>query len=210
MSIHLISKSTYVRGLQCHKSLYLNKNKKDLRDESNENDESVFEQGIEVGKLAQQLYPDGVNALPDKEFDYADALNKTTRFIKEKQPIIYEAHFLFDDVLCAVDILIFDGKKYKAIEVKSATSVSDVYCQDASLQFYVLSNCGIKLDDISIAFINNKYVRQSKIEPKKLFVIESIIGRAKELQDEVKTNIDDFKRVLNPINKLYFNIHYIT
>lgn len=197
MSIHLLSKSTYVRGLQCKKSLYLNKYKKDLRNEYEESDESVFEQGIEVGKLGQQLYPKGVNSLPDKEFDYTDALNKTAQFIKQKQPVIYEAHFLHDDVLCAVDILLFDGKKYKAIEVKSSTSISDVYCQDAALQYYVLTNSGIKLDEISIAYINNQYIRKGKIEPKKLFVVESIFEVAKELQDNVKVNIVEFKRVLN-------------
>lgn len=197
MSIHVLSKSTYVRGLQCHKSLYLNKFKKNLRDEIEEGDESVFEQGIEVGKLAQQLYPKGVNSLPEQEFDYSNAIKKTAQFIKEKHPVIYEAHFLYDDVLCAVDILLFDGKKYKAIEVKSSTSVSDVYCQDAALQYYVLSNSGIKLDDISVAYINNQYVRKGEIDPKQLFIIESVLEVAKQLQNDVKTNIIEFKRVLN-------------
>lgn len=197
MSIHKLSKSTYVRGLQCHKNLYLNKYKKDLRNEQEESDESVFEQGIEVGKLAQQLFPKGVNSLPDKEFDYSDALNKTAQFIKEKQAVIYEAHFLFDDVICAVDILLFDGKKYKAIEVKSSTSISDVYIQDAALQYYVLTNAGIKIKDISIAYINNQYVRKGKINPKQLFINESVFDDAKQLQDDVKSNITVFKRILN-------------
>ena len=196
MSIHLLSKSTYIRGIQCHKSLYLNKYKNELRNEYEESDESVFEQGIEVGKLAQQLFPKGLNSLPDKEFDYTEALNKTAQFIKEKQPVIYEAHFMYNEVLCAVDILLFDGKKYKAIEVKSSTSISDVYCHDAALQYYVLTNSGIKLDDISIAYINNQYIRKGKIEPKKLFAIESVFEVAKGLQDIVKANIVDFKRVI--------------
>jgi len=44
-----LSKSQYIRGLQCHKSLWLHKPK--LRDKPNETQESLFETGHTVGGL---------------------------------------------------------------------------------------------------------------------------------------------------------------
>lgn len=84
MSSYLLSKSTYLRGIQCHKSLYLNKFKKELKDEKNEQEISIFEQGTEVGKLAHKLYANGVNVLNNKESNLEDALKRTAQFIKEK------------------------------------------------------------------------------------------------------------------------------
>jgi hypothetical protein len=197
MAKHQLSKSTYIRGTQCIKSLYLNKHRKDLKNNAGEYDGAVFEQGTDVGILGKQLFPKGVDASPEVLFDYATALAKTQLYIQQKQAIIYEAHFMYNDVLCAVDILIFDGKKYKAIEIKSATSLSDVYIQDAALQYYVLSNSGVPLADIAIGYINNKYVRKGKLNIKKLFTIESILAQAKEAQTEVINNIAQFKKTLN-------------
>jgi hypothetical protein len=55
-----LSKSLFLRGLQCHKSLYLHKYHPDLRDEMTEAQEALFQSGIEVGIYAQELFPNGV------------------------------------------------------------------------------------------------------------------------------------------------------
>ncbi len=52
-----LSKSQYIRGLQCHKSLWLYKNRPDLRTEPDQAQESLFNTGYEVGELAKQLFP---------------------------------------------------------------------------------------------------------------------------------------------------------
>ena len=50
-----LSKSTFLRGLQCHKSLYLYKNFYKLRDEISSSQQAIFNQGTNVGILAQEL-----------------------------------------------------------------------------------------------------------------------------------------------------------
>ncbi len=55
-----LSKSQYIRGLQCHKSLWLYKNKPELRDTPNQAQESLFNTGQDVGELAKKLFPNGV------------------------------------------------------------------------------------------------------------------------------------------------------
>ena|SRR5574344_846419 len=64
-----LSKSQYIRGLQCHKSLWLYKNKPELRDTPNQAQESLFNTGFDVGDLAKQLFPHGVEIEFLKECD---------------------------------------------------------------------------------------------------------------------------------------------
>lgn len=196
MSTHILSKSTYMRGIKCPKSVYLNKHGKALRDEMSDNQEFVFEQGTEVGLLAQELFPNGVDCSPESYFDYGPSIQKTKELIDNEQKVIYEASFQFDGVLCAMDILVKSGDGYKAYEVKSSTSVSDIYIKDASLQYYVMINSGLKIKDISIVYINNEYVRKGKVDIKQLFTEESILNEVLELQKEVPLNIKAFKKVL--------------
>ena len=55
-----LSKSQYIRGLQCHKSLWLYKNRPELRSAPDYAQESLFNTGHSVGALAKELFPDGV------------------------------------------------------------------------------------------------------------------------------------------------------
>jgi hypothetical protein len=47
-----LSKSLFVRGLQCHKSLYLYKYHPELKDELSPEQEALFSTGTDVGLLA--------------------------------------------------------------------------------------------------------------------------------------------------------------
>jgi len=55
-----LSKSLFIRGLQCHKSLYLQKYQPELKDAVTEEAQRRFDVGYDVGALAQQLFPGGV------------------------------------------------------------------------------------------------------------------------------------------------------
>ena len=148
---HILSKSTYLKGVKCKKALYLNKYHKNLKDELTEAQKSIFSQGIKVGELAQNLYPGGIDATPETFYDYSKSLEQTKNAINYGTSVIYEAAFQFEGVLCAVDILVRDGNMWNAYEVKSSTSVKDTHITDASLQYHVMKNCGIEINDISIA-----------------------------------------------------------
>jgi len=57
-----LSKSLYIRGLQCHKSLYLHKYQPELKDGMSGEQEALFNTGHEVGDYAKQLFPGGVES----------------------------------------------------------------------------------------------------------------------------------------------------
>ena len=48
----MLSKSQYIRGLQCHKSLWLYKNKPELRSEPEQESKVLFKIFIQVGCMA--------------------------------------------------------------------------------------------------------------------------------------------------------------
>ena len=127
MERHILSKSTFMRGLQCPKSLYLNKYHRDLKDNPDPSLEAVFRSGKEVGELAQGLFPDGFDASPPDPFHYQDSVRLTKRLIDEGTDVIYEAAFQHNQVLAAVDILVRSGESWRAFEVKSSTSVKDPF-----------------------------------------------------------------------------------
>lgn len=194
--MHTLSKSTFVRGCQCVKSLYLNKYHKEFQSPVSSNQEAVFEQGKEVGFLARKLFPNGIDASPKNYFSYEESINKTEDAIKQGETVIYEAAFLFDDVLAALDILVKDNEGWKAFEVKSSTEVKDTHILDAALQYYLIQNTGISLQDIFIVYINNEYVRGKELETEKLFVKKSILKEVLNLQTFIPHKIGELKSIM--------------
>ena len=80
-----LSKSQYIRGLQCHKSLWLYKNRQDLRDTPDNQTESAFNIGHDVGELAKELFPNGVEI----KFDS----NNFGAMIEKSKELITNLHF---------------------------------------------------------------------------------------------------------------------
>lgn len=196
MAAYKLSKSTFIRGLQCEKSLYLYKHHYNLRDATPESRQAIFDQGTAVGILAQELFPKGVDASPEDYTKIADSVAQTLAFINQGESIIYEATFMYNDVLAALDILVKDADGWKAYEVKSSTKVSETYLRDAAIQYYTIINSGIDLKDISIVHINNQYVRQGALDIQQLFTIESVHKQVLDFLPQIPDKVERFKQVI--------------
>lgn len=188
-----LSKSKYCRGIQCKKLLWLTEYKPEVSEDIDNS--SVFENGEEVGDLAKGLFGDYI----DIEFNYdlSKMIEDTNKVINNcKICNITEASFLYDNNFCSVDILRKNNNKYEIYEVKSSTKVSDIYKEDATYQYYVLTKLGYKVEKICIVYINNKYVRYGKLEIDKLFNIEDITDYAKNNIDVVEKNIEEINKAM--------------
>lgn len=194
--MNLLSKSTFVRGIQCEKSLWYNKHRKELRNELTESQEAIFARGHRVGELAQKLFLHGELVVPENAFPSFEYVQKTQELIKQGVSVLYEACFMSDDVMCAMDIMVKKNNKWYAYEVKSSTKVSETYILDASLQSYIICNSGIDLADLSIVYLDNTYVRNGELEIEKLFAIESIFEQSKDLRQVIPSKIKYFKEIL--------------
>ena len=196
MASHLLSKSSFIRGVQCEKHLYLYKYHYKEMDQLSEMQKAIFKRGTDVGKLAQQLFPSGIDASPKSQFEYAKAVKHTKELLVKKQNVIYEASFNYSDVLAVADIVVQEKSGLKVYEVKSSTSISETYIRDAALQYWVISNCGYKIKDFSITYINNQYVRKGNLDINELFKTESVLKLILPLQKWVEDNVDRFKKIL--------------
>ncbi len=198
MGKHLLSKSTFIRGMQCQKSLYLHKKRPFLRDKISPEQLAKFKRGTDVGVLARDLFPGGVDMSPKSPAQYQQKREETAAALSDPTiQVIYEAVVQYDDVLIMLDILMRDGDKWKAIEVKSSLKISSTYLQDAALQYYVLKNAGIDMSDFSLMFVNSDYLLDEKLELDQLFIIQSVIGHTETHLEDTAKKIALCKQTLN-------------
>ena len=183
--IHL-SKSKYCKSVQCNKILWMNKYKPEVAVQTAR--DSVLENGTEVGELARNLFGDYTNIEFNKDLNIM--VDETRKVLENKPNIITEASFNYDNNFCSVDILKNNLDGVEIYEVKSSTEVHDIYLDDASYQYFVLSNLGLIVKMVCIVYINNQYIRGKKLEIEKLFNIEDITDIAKAKQDEIRKNIE--------------------
>lgn len=193
---HLLSKSTFMGGVQCLKKLYLNKYHRELKAEITQQQQAIFSAGTNIGELAQQLFPGGVDHSPENYWNFGPSIEATKASIANGDKVIYEAAFQHEQVLVALDILVLKEDGWHAYEVKGSTSAKEVFVMDAALQYWVISNAGVELQSISIVHLNNQYVRQGELDVQQLFTIADVTEEVLELQDGIKEQITLEKETL--------------
>jgi hypothetical protein len=190
----ILSKSRYVRGLQCHKSLWLaTYGESGLRHVSAEA-EASFQQGNVVGELAQDIFPGGV-LVPFNGLSFEEQLATTEKTMKDSK-VIYEGTFNHDGILVKVDIMRKVRGGWELYEVKSSTSAKDVYYDDVAVQYYVLTGAGVNITKAFVVHLDSGYVRSGKLDLNALFKINDVTAEVRELQPDVKKEIARQKRLL--------------
>jgi hypothetical protein len=196
MKKHILSKSTFMAGIQCQKRLYLSKFRRDLLpEEVDEQQQAIFDAGIDTGLLAQQLFPNGIDASPLTPFDYQKSVKRTQSYLMTND-VIYEACFQYEGALCAIDILVRKDDLWYAFEVKGTNSVKPQHITDAAFQYYVMTRSGLPLGDISIVHFNSSYVRRGDLDVQALFTATSVLNEVIGQQESVKENIGVLKAML--------------
>ena len=190
-----LSKSLYIRGLQCEKSLWLKKKKPEVLQAPDDGAQAVFDTGTSVGELACELFSGGERI--EYTGDFGLQIAKTKELIEHGSKVIYEATFCFDGILVMVDILHIGKDELVINEVKSSTSVKDVYIDDASIQYYVISSLGYKVSAVNIIHIDNSYVRGEKLELDKFFHTEDVTEQVKQKQADIPQILSKFDEILS-------------
>lgn len=191
-----LSKSQYIRGLQCTKSLWLYRHRKNLIPTVTAGAERIFDQGHEIGRLAREVFPGGVEIAAD-HLHQQEALDATAAAVRAGATTIYEAAAFFDRTLIRADILHRnqDGS-WDLIEVKGATGINDVYLHDLAIQAHVLRGAGFRLRRLALMHINNQYTRRGQISPKQLFTLVDLRDDIKALIKSVPSEIGRLQKVV--------------
>jgi predicted RecB family nuclease len=181
-----ISKSKYVSGVQCLKRIYWQVHEPELAAESDAATEAIFEQGREVGLLARQLFPGGVEVGSDGGLD--QAIRATRELVANPEvPALFEAAFEHDGVLVRVDVLHRRGDgRLRLIEVKSSASLKQEHLDDVAIQYRVLSRCGLDVGSCCLAHVNRSFVfRGGSVDPWRFFRIRNVTRQVAKLQPKL-------------------------
>lgn len=190
-----LSKSQYIRGLQCHKSLWLNRHRRDLLPETPPSLQSLFDEGNRIGRLAWNRFPGG-KLIEADHLHVPEALKATSAAAENKAPIIYEAAAIHDRVLVRPDVLVRKGGSWEMVEVKGTTGVNEVHLDDVAIQKYVFDRAGFSIRKCFIMHVNNQYVRRGEVDVDKFFTLTDVTKEATALQKEIPARLSKMHRVL--------------
>ncbi len=168
-----------------------------LRDKLSIEQRAKFQRGTDVGVLAHEVFPGGIDMSPNSPSQFPKKVQET--LVNLGNPIVkvmYEAVFQYNDTLIMLDILVRDGDKWLAVEVKSSLRLSDTYYNDAALQYYVLHGCGVPLSDFKLMYLNGDYVKEGSIDVKQLFKMDSVMEYVVEREVFVAENVERLKKVV--------------
>ena len=193
----MLSKSKYLRGDKCLKNLWLYSYKRDLQSYSDAS-MLILRRGTEVGQLAQNYFPDGDFAVKSGEIPSYETAELTKELMQNGAQTIYEATFIYNDTLVAVDLLRREANGWHIFEVKSTNGTKSQHILDVAVQYYVLSGCGVVISDASVMYFDRTYVRRGKLEPTRLFTHQSVLNEVLEKQSEIGKKITTlFSEMLN-------------
>jgi hypothetical protein len=185
-----------MKGLQCHKALWLATHQPDLREET-EAATRAFAQGHEVGELAQQLFPDG-EMIHFDGFTFDEQIQKTQKTLTTAK-VIYEAAFTYNGVFVKADILRKVRGGWELYEVKGSSKVKDIYLDDTAVQYHVITGSGLTITKAFVVHLNTSYCRKGALELDKLFTSKNVTTEVIERQASIKKEIAAQKRILKGI-----------
>lgn len=185
---HLLSKSTYIRGLQCTKALYLNKFHPKYKTPTSAKTQLLFDAGRSFEDQFRSLF---VNAIDLKKIfksqfhlysTYTEAL-----IAKGKEIAIFEAAFVHNEVLVLTDVLHQEnGNKFTIYEVKNSTTLTEVIMNDAAIQYYVCKSVLKSIEAFKIVLAT----RDGDFE------IIDVTAKLEEKMTNIPKNIERLKLVL--------------
>lgn len=192
---HRLSKSRYIRGLQCVKALYLDTFHSDLARLSDATRQK-FVEGRRFESVFKGLFPSGIDVSKRVGPRFGRYPEVTSELLANPgECVLFEAGFVYDDVLVLADVLHRKEDGTVCIyEVKNTSKVSPVIRNDVYLQHYVISHCLDNISSFEVVHRNESYTVD--MPQKQLFLKEDLTREAIEHKEFVASHIAEFKDVL--------------
>ena len=196
---HLLSKSKYIRGLQCERALWLDVHEPRLARYTAEQMRR-FDRGRDFEYAFKSRFPDGIDLSAELKRN-VDLYPARTAELLDLRPcsaaktVLFEAGFQYDDVLVLADVVCQreDGS-LDIYEVKSGTTLSDTYRRDAALQHYVISHCR-RVNSFSIVYNGLDGVNGANGQDGRFAIVDLTEELAAE-GDRIAANIAEMKTIV--------------
>lgn len=138
-----LSKSLFIRGYQCIKSYYLHRKRPYLRDKLSSETIEKFQRGHHFDKIVQQLFPGGQLVWKGGAATSLKMQQKVQTFIMRQQSLLYQVPFFVNDLLAIADVVKNETGKWIVYEVKSSSSLKEVFWMDMAFQAFVVEKFGL-------------------------------------------------------------------
>lgn len=185
-----ITKTDFMRGMQCRKMLWLDKHKPSLKVIPPEVQQRL-DAGNDFGDRAMAMFGDyeemTVYRLGTTYPDTKAMVAKTLEHLEKGTSVICEAAFIYYNNYCALDILRKTSTGYDIYEVKNSPEVYDQFVRDVGFQYYIVSRCKVKIGKIYIVTHGN--------DEENPFVINDVTEQARTYAKWVNDNIWDLNRM---------------
>ena len=142
-----VSKTDFVRGLQCEKMLWLDAHRPDLKIIPPEV-QARLDAGNEFGDQAMGIFGDFVETTvyrEDGRLHFAAMIEKTAELLSAGEEVVCEGSFSWYGNFCAADILKREKDGYALYEVKNTYTVRSEFLKDLGFQRLILRKCGLKI-----------------------------------------------------------------
>ena len=114
-----------------------------------------MEQGMEIGKRARELHPNGVLIV---DTNIASASKKTKSLMDDPNvPVLFEGTFLIDGFIAKADILKRKDDGWHMIEVKSSVNDKEEFIDDMAYTAMVIDHCGFDISIVSLLLISKGF-----------------------------------------------------
>lgn len=192
-----LTKSRFMAGRQCLKRMYLDAHHRNLRTPTTEAQQALFDFGHMFGECTHQRFPEGV-LVPLHRHEPEAATRTTQTLVSDRTvPAIFEAAFLFDDILIRTDILEREADdSWHLIECKSTTSVKEAHHWDIALQAYVLRGCNMNVRRYSVMHINRGYRRGSALNVERFLRCTDVSPDIQRVSKQIPPQVKTMKHVL--------------
>jgi len=195
--LYHLTKSKFMAGRQCLKRMYLDVHHRELRTPTTEAQQALFDFGHVFGECTHQRFPRGV-LVPLHRHDPNIALSKTQALVADRTvSAIFEAAFLFDDILIRADILERESDdSWHLIECKSTSRAKEAHHWDIALQAYVLQGCGMNVRRYSVMHINRGYRRGLVLNVERFLRVTDVSSKIQAVSKQIPQQLKTMKAVL--------------
>ncbi len=189
---HQLSKTTFIKGKQCVKWLYLNKHLVKKQNDYSKQKKVALNMGKEFELKFRDKFENAILITDILQYSFHQYAAFTEELLAENTAkTIFEAGIIYNDVLVLTDVLQQnENGSYNIYEVKFMDKIKPVVLWDLALQYYVCKN---KLKNIE-SF--NVVLRGKRGK----FKISDVTKLLEKEQEKIAQNIEEFKTILKQKN----------
>jgi CRISPR/Cas system-associated exonuclease Cas4 (RecB family) len=194
-----ITKSDFLRYLECPSYLWFFKKKREVLQDQELSDfeQELVENGKVVESWARKLFPVGILVESREEA----AVRETHELLEAKTTTIFQATFQAEDLYAMVDILEWDesGQYWIINEVKASSAhgeKKEEHLNDAAFQFLVLKKAGYKVGRVNLMELNKEFRKHGEMNPHELLQRTDITEQIHEMEQGILQMIPVIKELL--------------